>query len=319
MDRSGGGQGRHRRRDGHGCLNAQVHPPRDWLATLEWDGRPRLDSWLIHALGAEDTPYHRAIGSKFLIGAVRRVRSPGCKLDNMPVLEGPQDLGKSTAIRTLFSDPWFTDSLPAQLESREAAIALQGVWCVEFAEIEQLIRTEVEIIKAFLSRLVDRYRPLYGKGTIDAPRQGVLIGTTNSSDYLRDATGNRRFWPVRCSAVNLDWLRTCRAQLWAEAASREAAGEPHWLETDELKATARQTQSERLQDDVWEARVLAYVEEKTTVTTAQILTYGLEIITERQTRREQLRISAILKAAGWGTCVTRSAGGRCSRVWAKLA
>jgi putative DNA primase/helicase len=157
----------------------RVHPVRDGLARLQWDGEPRLDNWLTKVFGCDDTPYVRAVASKFLIAAVRRVRQPGCKFDFVPVLSGPQGVGKSTAISTLF-DPWSSDSLAGDLGHKDAAIGLQGVWCVELAEIHSLIRSETETTKSFLSRRVDRFRPPYGKRDVAVPRQSVLIGTTNS-------------------------------------------------------------------------------------------------------------------------------------------
>jgi putative DNA primase/helicase len=212
----------------------RFHPVRDWLATLEWDNYPRLDFWLSNAFGAPDDAYHGALGAHFLVAAVRRVRQPGVKFDHMPILEGPQGLGKSRAVRALFGGEWFTDSLPAALESRDAALGLQGAWCVEFAEIEQIIRTEVEVIKAFLSRPVDRFRAPYGRAFLSYPRQSVMLGTTNDNDYLRDATGSRRFWPVRCKRADVAWIEANRAQIWAEAAAREEFGEGIWFTEPEV-------------------------------------------------------------------------------------
>jgi putative DNA primase/helicase len=277
----------------------RFHPPRDWLASLAWDGRPRLDLWMIHTFGAPDTPYVRAVARCFLIAAVRRIRSPGCKFDHILVLQGPQDLGKSTVCRVLFTEPWFSDSLPAQLEGRDAAIGLRGVWGVEFAELEQIIRTENDIIKAFLSRPVDRYKPMYGRDFIEQPRQCVFIGTTNSDDWLRDATGNRRYWPILCARADVEWLRLCHAQLWAEAAHHEAAGESHWLQEAPIIAQARAEQADRMQDDIWTDRIRHIVAYRTTTTTAEILGTDMEIPLERQTRREQMRVNYIMKSLGW--------------------
>ena len=153
----------------------RCHPPRDWLNGLAWDGRARLDLWLAHCFGADDTPFCRAAAAKILIAAARRVRQPGCKFDHMLILEGDQDLGKSTCLRRLAGDDWFTDSLPASIESKDMAIALQGIWIAEFAEIEQVIRTEVEVIKAFLTKPSDRFRPPYGKSDLTFPRQCVFF------------------------------------------------------------------------------------------------------------------------------------------------
>lgn len=277
------------------------HPVLDWLDALRWDGVPRLNHWLTNAFDAENNRYHRAVGAKFLIAAARRVRHPGCKFDTMLVLEGVQGLGKSRACEALFGPDWFSDSVPADLTSKDAAMALHGKWCLEFAEIESLIRAEVETIKAFLSRRVDRFRPPYGRAYIERPRQCVLIGTTNKDDYLRDDTGNRRIWPVRCRAASPDWIRVNRDQLWAEAAVREAAGETLWLDDDEVLVFAVSAQSERMAEDVWLIPVMDWLRILTTdeIRIADVLTGAVNVPRERQTIREQRRIGAILRALGW--------------------
>jgi putative DNA primase/helicase len=127
----------------------RFHPVREWLDSLQWGGKERLDTWLSAAFGAADTPYHRAVGAKMLIAAVRRVRQPGVKFDYLPVLEGNQGIGKSRAVRCLFSAPWFSDALPHDLASRDGALGLLGMWGIELGEIDQLVRTEVETVKAF--------------------------------------------------------------------------------------------------------------------------------------------------------------------------
>ena len=277
----------------------RFHPVRDWLASLQWDGTPRLDSWLASAFGALDDEYHQAIASRFLIAAVRRVRRPGCKFDHMLVLEGLQGLGKSAGLRRLFGRDWITDSLPAALESKEAAHGLQGVWAVEFAEIEQIIRSEVEVIKAFLSRSVDRFRAPYGRAFLEYPRQCVLVGTTNESGYLRDSSGNRRFWPVHCQYADTDWIAANREQIWAEAAAREASGEEVWLHEADVQAVAVRRQTERVQEDVWEDRILGAIRTRVVVTVAEILTEILQVPIERQRKSEQMRVADILKKEGW--------------------
>ena len=226
----------------------RFHPVKDWLATLKWDGKPRLDTWLYKAFGAENSDYSAAVGAKFLIAAVRRVRRPGCKFDCLPILEGDQGLGKSRVCRALGTPEWFSDSMHHDFGSKDAPISLQGVWIMELAEIQQMIRAEVEVFKAFLSRPVDRYRPPYGRTAIDVPRQSVMIGTTNERDYLRDSTGNRRVWPIRCTHADEDWVTANRAHLWAEAAAREASGESLWLDDENTRREAEAAQSDRMMD-----------------------------------------------------------------------
>lgn len=294
----------------HSAMTAEAklhefHPVREYFAGLQWDGIVRLDTWLHVAGGCPDDEYHAAVGAKMLIAAVRRILHPGTKFDTMPVFEGLQGLGKSTLLRRMMADEdWFSDSMPANLEGKDAAMALAGRLIIEFAELQHVVRSEVETIKAFLSRAVDRYRPPYGRNVIDIPRQCIVIGTTNETDYLRDTTGNRRFWPVRFVKVDMAWIDANRDQLWAEAVSREREGEPIYLEGEILDA-ATSNQRERLEEDVWAAEIGRYVVSQSRVTVAEVLTECLNVPRERQTRREQMRVANVLRALGWVVKVER--------------
>jgi len=201
------------------------HPVCEYLDEQEWDGTHRLDRWLVEYMGAEDTAYVRAVGAIVLVAAVRRVRQPGCKFDEMLVLEGPQGRGKSTALSILAGhEDWFSDDLPLGADTKRFIEATAGRWIVEAGELKGMRKSEVEAIKSLLSRRVDRARLAYGRTTTEIPRQFVIVGTTNSERYLRDNTGNRRFWPVRTRDIDLKGIRRDRDQLWAEAAQREAQG-----------------------------------------------------------------------------------------------
>jgi predicted P-loop ATPase len=228
------------------------HSVREFLAALKWDREPRLDNWLetyLRAAGAR--PYLRAIGSKFLIAAVARVTRPGCQVDSALVLEGLQGTGKTSVVRILGA-PWVTDSVH-DMAGADAAIQLAGVWFVEQSELAAMRRSDVEVVKAFISRTVDRYRPPYGKRSIDVPRQCVFVGTTNDAQYLRDHTGNRRFWPVRCGQIDLDGLARDRDQLLAEACYRFLIGE-HWhLVGEEVALAAAQQASRRIVSELEQA------------------------------------------------------------------
>lgn len=294
--------------------SGRFHPVRDWLASLKWDGTPRIDTWLISAFGTPADDYHKAVGAKLLVAAVRRIRHPGCKFDTMPVLEGGQGIGKSSAIKALFGEPWFSDSMPPDLGGKDAAMALLGVWGLELAELDQLIRNEAETIKAFLSRSTDRYRPPYGKVYIERPRQGVLIGTTNSQDYLRDATGNRRIWPVKCAHAEPEWVAENRNQLWAEAAAREAAGEAIWLDDADIAAAAVAHQRDRMEEDVWTQPVREHLLGQSRTTIPAVLEHALSVPKERQSKREEMRVSKILTADGWVRIVEWQSG-KAVRVW----
>jgi Virulence-associated protein E/Bifunctional DNA primase/polymerase, N-terminal len=204
----------------------QFHPVRDYLDGLVWDRVSRIDRWLATYGGAEDTEYVRAVGALVLVAAVRRVRQPGCKFDEMVVLESEQGRNKSKALEILAVEPeWFTDNLPLGLPAKETIEALSGHWIIEVSELQGMRKSDIDKVKAFLSRNTDRARMAYDRTVTEARRQCVIIGTTNSEQYLRDLTGNRRFWPVRIERFDLETLKRDRDQLWAEAAAREARGD----------------------------------------------------------------------------------------------
>lgn len=293
----------------------KFHPVRDYLATLKWDGIPRIGSWLTEAFGADVDPYHHAVGSKFLRAAVRRVLYPGCKFDSVLILEGPQNIGKSRAARKLFGDEWFTDNLPSDLSSRDTQDQLQGVWGVEFGEIEHLLRSEPETIKAFLSRQVDRYRPSYGRMPVERPRQCVFIGTTNQDDYARDPTGNRRLWPVKCEFANVEWIEGWRDQIWAEAVATEP-NSPLWLEEELVQQEALEQQAARHDDDPWDARILDSIRGMNSISIPDLMHDILFIPVERHTKSQQMRIAKLLKRSGWVKDRTMEKGER-SRRWVR--
>ena len=214
------------------CDATRFNPVLDYLDSLEWDGKLRLDRWLIDYLGAEDTALNRAFGRKTLVAAVRRARQPGCKFDYMLVLEGPQRAGKSSAVQILavarenFSDmPIKWDDPQKQME------AVGGIWLYELSELVGLRKADVENVKNFLSRQVDRVRPSYGRHPVDRPRRCVFIGTVNPDKgskvalWSNDPSGATRFWPVVTGVIDLEALKRDRDQLWAEASAVEAKGE----------------------------------------------------------------------------------------------
>ena len=195
-------------------------------AQAAWDGKPRLDAWVVTYLGCEDTKLNRAIGRKVLIAGVRRARDPGCKFDNITVLEGDEGLLKSTVIRILAGDENFSDQSLLGAHDKEVQELLAGVWFHESADLAGMRRADVEHIKAFASRQVDRARPAYGRNTEWRKRRSIEWGTTNNSEYLQSQTGNRRFWPLRVgSVIKIEELERDRLQLLGEAATCEADSE----------------------------------------------------------------------------------------------
>lgn len=227
----------------------RFHPVCDYLDDLSWDKTPRIDRWLTTYAGAEDNEFVRAVGAMVLIAAVRRVRTPGCKFDEMLVLEGPQGQGKSSLLQVLaMKADWHTDDLPLSADTKRQIEALAGRWIVEAGELKGMRKGDVETLKSFLSRREDRARMAYGRLTTELPRQCVIVGTTNSVHYLKDSTGNRRFWPVRVGAMDLAALKRDRDQLWAEAAHREAEGASIRLEPALYPKAAEAQEGRRVED-----------------------------------------------------------------------
>jgi predicted P-loop ATPase len=226
------------------------HPVRDYLDALQWDGVPRLNRWLTTYGGAQDNGYTRAVGTLLLIAAVRRVRQPGCKFDEMLILEQPQqgtDKSSAWAVMAVHED-WFTDDLPLNVEGKRVIEQTRGKWIIEAAELSGIRKADAEHLKAMLSRRVDRGRLAYGRLPTEVPRQFIVVGSINKTEYLRDTTGNRRFWPILIKQFDLDALRRDRDQLWAEAAVCEAMGESIRL-ARELWPEAAEEQRQRLADD----------------------------------------------------------------------
>lgn len=233
------------------ALTHRRHPVREYIESVAetWDGTPRVDSWLIDFAGAEDTAYIRAVARLSLVAAVRRVLSPGCKFDEMVILEGPQGGGKSSLLRYLCPDEtWFSDDLPLDGDAKRFIESTRGKWIVEAGELKGIRKAEADALKAALSRQIDRARLSYAREPVEVPRQCVIFGTTNADRYLKDSTGNRRYWPVRCGAIRVAGMSRVVDQLWAEAASLEARGESIRLDPS-LYADATAAQGERQQSD----------------------------------------------------------------------
>ena len=236
------------------AMAAPFHPVRNYLDAQTWDGSPRLDTWLSVYGGAPNTPYVRAVGALVLIAAVRRVRSPGCKFDELLILESEQCRMKSTALRALCpQDDWFSDDLPLGVDSKLVIERTVGKWIVEASEMHGNRGREAEQLKAFLSRQTDGpVRLAYDHLATTVPRQFIIIATTNAkSGYLKDQTGARRFWPVTVERFDTEAMERDRSQLWAEAAMREAMGVPIRLDPT-LWTDASEEQEDRRAMDPWE-------------------------------------------------------------------
>ena len=227
--------------------NHSYHPIKDYLNSLTWDGVKRINTLFIDYLGAEDNLYVRTVTRKIIVAAVARVFVPGIKFDNMPVLSGPQGIGKSTLIKKLGKE-WYSDSLTT-VQGKEAYEQLQGVWMIEMGEMMATKKADIEATKHFLSKTEDIYRVAYGRRTSRFPRQCIFIGTTNDNEFLRDRTGNRRFWPIDvgvCSHSKNVWEHMNKDevnQIWAEAVELWKNKEPLHLSKDEEKEATMQQDS----------------------------------------------------------------------------
>jgi predicted P-loop ATPase len=303
------------------CMDHLFDPVKDYLDGLQWDGVPRIDGWLQRYIRAEDTPLNRMIGRKMLIAAVRRVKQPGCKFDHIVVWEGAQGQGKSTALRVLAGDENYSDAEIIGLDKREQQEADQGIWIYELAEFEGLSRTEMSSIKVFASKQVDRARPAYGRSRVDRQRRCIFVATTNEDDYLRDKTGNRRFWPVKViGECDLDALVRDRDQLWAEAVVLEAGGEELVIPR-EMWPLAEVEQKKRMAPDAWEdaieTRLSTFISKGKNlegifcsggdeagnpvwrISSEYLLTEVLNLPLERRQDQHTKRLKATMRLLGW--------------------
>ncbi len=239
----------------------KIHPVREYLRALIWDGVPRADTIFIDYLGAEDCPYTREVTHKALLGAVARIISPGCKHDHMLVLVGPQGCRKSTTLSKL-GKGWFSDSLYT-MSGKDAYEQLQGNWIIEVAELAATRKAEVEQIKHFVSKEEDTYRAAYARRTQSHPRQCAFFGTTNDYEFLRDPTGDRRFWPVVVTNAGKESGASLSAdtvdQIWAELVEAYDAGEK-WHLSEEMEAIAKEVQKEHTETNGKQGMVERFLE-----------------------------------------------------------
>ena len=271
------------------------HPVRMYLEGLEWDGTPRIDSWLVDLLGVAPKEYVQLVSRFFLIGMVKRAMEPGCKFDTCLVLEGEQGLMKSSALRVL-GGQWFKDT-DLNLDNKDAMVALQGAWLYEIAELDSLNKAESSKQKSFLSRQVDEFRPSYGRREIRLPRQVVFAGSTNQWEWLKDPTGGRRFWPIECTAIDVSKLADLRDQLFAEAVVEYRRGAPCWPNREQQKKYFDPEQLARQQPEGYVDLLHDWVYSKTAdFSLAEAATDCLKLDASKLTRDVQTRIGNALRA-----------------------
>jgi putative DNA primase/helicase len=260
-----------------------------------------LSMVLAQGFGADDMRLNRAISRAFMVSMVRRVRHPGCQADHVLVLKGDQGIGKSSGLALLVGREWFTDHLP-DLHSKDALIQLHGKVLIEWAELGAMKRAQIEKTKAFVTSRIDTFRPPFERAAIDVPRTCNFAGTTNDDDFLDDASGGRRFWPVECEQVDLGWIAANRALIWRLAAQAEALGEDNWVAATDLQGELIEHQADAQRADVWEDCVLDYVAERAldgVRINADFLFSVLGIAAKDQHNGHKQRIASILKRAGW--------------------
>lgn len=289
------------------------HPVKDYLAGLSWDGVGRIDGWLVQYCAAEDNPYVRAVGRLMLLAAVKRVHEPGCKFDEMVVLQGAQGCGKSSALKMLaVHDEWFTDEFPLTAnDSKQVIEQASGHWIMESAELKGMRKAEVEHLKAFLSRSRDKARMAYGRLPEEVPRQFIIVGTTNAERFLIDDTGNRRFWPVSVGKVDLEAFERDRDQLWAEAAHLALAHNASLrLDPELYEAAAREQAAREIENPFLEPLQEALGDLTGKIKCGDIREL-LGIAPERYNQTHKTNLGRAMQELGWGRKKLRHGGTLC--------
>lgn len=289
-----------------------------YLRNVVWDGVTRIDTWLVEYAGCENTAWARAIGRKTLIAAVARALKPGCKVDTVLVLEGAQGRQKSTLIKSLCpQETWFAEYDGALSGKDKDAVQsmASGPWIIELGELSGLNRSEVNVVKQFVSRAVDRFRPPYGRVTQEFPRKTVFIASTNDSEYLQDRTGNRRWWPVEAGVCDPVGAVAVRDQLWAEAVHAFGKGEPWWLTDAALVEESKRQQDQRLQSDPWDEELGVFLESRNTPVTMRELLQVLGLPGASANSREVKRLHGVLRMAGWRQGVKERGASGNTRYW----
>jgi len=310
------------------AMDNKFHPAREHLDGLVWDKVPRLDTWLIDFMAArkDDPDYVGAVGRAWMIAAVKRLYEPGCKVDNMLVLDGDQGAGKSECFKILSTFGWggekksyFTDDFNLRdCTNKDELMKLTGAVIIEVAEMAGFNKGDNELIKRFLTSTVDKYRAPYDRTVKEWKRQFVWGGTFNpNAGLFTDATGLRRFWCVRVGRrqdINLDGLREVTEQLWAEAVQRYKAGESILLSENMYTKAAQAAETRRMEDQAT-GRVLDIVHGQTYVTIPEVMkSLGIDVLPGHGNQREARAIMEILRINGW-VSDQRQVGGRRQTVW----
>jgi predicted P-loop ATPase/phage/plasmid primase-like uncharacterized protein len=289
----------------------KFNPVTDYLDGCVWDHTERLGTWLHHVAGVVQSPYYDLIGRLMIMSMVARAYHPGCQMDYAPVFEGGQGEGKSSLLRVL-GGQWYKET-PFVVGDKDGYLAIQGAWLYEIAELDSFNKGDITAIKAFVTNTVDDFRAPYGRRNAKYPRRTCFAATTNQEEYLKDTTGARRFWPVRCGTINLDLLAARRDQLFAEAVILVRAGLKWHPTREEERTLIKPEQEEREIDDVWYPRIYRFVDgiaestssvpiyKLTEVTMEVLLTkaLGIEIGKLSSSRSESTRVGNCMARMGW--------------------
>src|SRR3990167_986536 len=285
----------------------QFNPLKQYLENLKWDGINRLDKWLIEICGATSNAYTKTIGIKVLVAAVARVFNPGCKFDYMMILEGNQGIGKSTLLNIL-GGQWYLDTHISTSENKKDLIDLmRTAWIVEISDMAGFRKQDIEYLKSFLSRQIDRVRLPYARKSEDFPRQCIFIGTHNPSgdnEYFRDDTGNRRFWPVECTGkIKVELMREWKDQLWAEAVHFFKQGETLYLDNSDPIDILINLHADREPIPILNNMLSDYLKEKDFVSINELITnvFKLEItrLSYRDLRSRTTTIGIFMRKHRW--------------------
>jgi predicted P-loop ATPase len=293
----------------------RFHPLRDWLNGLIWDRQPRVSQLFPTYFGAADTVYARTIGHLFLVSMVARVFSPGCQADHVPILVGPQGELKSSSCATLAGEDYFGDHMP-DIHSKDASQYLGGKWLIELPELAALNKGDVESWKAFITRREEKYRPPYGRRDVVEPRQCVFIGTTNQEEFLRDTTGNRRFWPIPTGKIDIKALERDRDMILAEAVSLFKNGKQWWPDRDFERTHIVPEQEARVVSDPWLEPIADWLKltGRTNPTSFEIARNALFLLNGQMNSGHARRIADIMRSLGW---VQKARVGN-TRPWRKI-
>lgn len=281
------------------------HPVKKYLNGLKWDGVERLETWLVDLLGVDNNQYVRDISRKILCAAVKRIYEPGCKFDYMLIVEGDQGIGKSTFFNILGGE-WYLDTQLNTSESKKEIVdVMQTAWIIEIADLAGFRKHEIENLRSFISRNIDKVRLSYARRSEYFPRQNIFIGTHNPSgnnEYLKDDTGNRRFWPVVATKIDIEKAKELRDQLWAEAVVKYK-DEILYLNNQESIGILKELHREREPYDFFDRKIEEFINGKNIVNSEEIIrsVFGrnIEAINPRELIAIKTKVGICLKNNGW--------------------